>query len=198
MAVAVIVTMIVVLGGAMLVGALGGAAEIPGIDADVCVETSPTGDPGFRRGEGESTGPVGLDEGIVWHAQQIQLCDPDADVATRALGGVGLLVWVLAPLLFFGLLWRMLRQARREGVFADRVPGALRRLGGFLLVWAALDFVVTGAVNGALLSRMTDSLVFFASSDFPWLQVLLAIALLALAQVMAEAVTMRHDVESTI
>ena len=129
----------------------------------------------------------------------MQVCDPDPDGATRALGIAGLTVWVVAPLLFFGLLWRLLRRARREGVFADRVPGGLRFLGGLLLVWAALDFVVTGFVNAALLNRMTDdTLVLFSSSDAPWLLVLLGLALLALERVMSQAVAMRHDVEATI
>jgi len=142
---------------------------------------------------------VHLRDGVSWRAEEVQLCDPDPDVATRALGGLGLTVWVLAPMLFFGLLWRLLRRARRAGIFADQVPGGLRLLGGLLLVWAAADFVVSGFVNAALLNRMTDEgLTLFSSNNFPWLLLLLGVALLALARVMAEAVTMRHDVEATI
>lgn len=183
---------------AVLLGTVAGSGSIPGVTTEVCVSTSEGGMPGFRRAEGEQTGPTGLSEGVTWRAEEIKICDPDPATATRALAAIGLLVWVGAPLLFFGLLWRMLRRARREGVFADRVPGALRQLGGLLLVWAALDFVVTGFVNGVLLRSMTEDLVFFTSSEFPWLLVLLGIALLALARVMGEAVLMRHEVEATI
>ncbi len=197
--VGVIVALMAVLSCAVVVGAIAGTGSIPGLDAEVCVTTSSDGGPGFRRVEGESTGPVGLEDGITWRAEQVQICDPDPDGATRALAGAGLTVWVIAPLLFFGLLWRLLRRARREGVFADRVPAGLHLLGGVLLGWAALDFVVTGFVNAALLNRMTDvGPVLFSSADVPWLQVLLGIALLALERVLAQAVDLRRDVEATI
>lgn len=196
--VAVVVTILALLSVGVLFGTLLGSGSVPGVEAEVCVATSENGMPGFRRVEGERTGPTGLVEGITWRADEVRICDADPDGATRAVAAVGLAVWVVAPLLFFGLLWRLLRRARREGVFADRVPGALRLLGRLLLVWAVLDFVVTGFVNAALLARMTDGLPLFASSDFPWLLVLLGIALLALARVMGEAVLMRHEVEATI
>lgn len=197
--VGVIVSLMAVLAVLVFVGVVAGSGSIPGLDAEVCVSTAPDGDLGFRRVEGELTGPVGLVDGITWRAEQVQVCDPEPDGATRGLAIVGLTVWAVAPLLFFGLLWRLLRRARREGVFADRVPAGLRLLGGLLLVWAALDFVVTGLVNAALLNRMTeDSLVLFSSADAPWLLVLLGLALLALQRVMAQAVQMRHDVEATI
>ena len=196
--VGLIVVVLGVLTGAVLLGTVAGSGSIPGLNAEVCVTTSEGGMPGFRRAEGAATGPVGLADGVTWRADKVVLCDPDPDSATRVVAAAGLMVWVGAPLVFFGLLWRALRRARREGVFADRVPGALKQLGGLLLVWAALDFVLTGFVNGLLLQKMTDGLVFFTSSDFPWLLVLLGIAMLALARVMGEAVQMRHDVEATI
>lgn len=196
----IVVLMAVVL-AAVLVGTVAGTGSIPGLNAEVCVNSRP-GQVAFQDGQSEDAqpvlGPMGLAEGVRWRAEEIAICDPDPDAATRALGGLGVTVWALAPLVFFALLWRLLRRARREGVFADRLPGGLRRLGGFLLVWAALDFVVTGFVNAALLTRMTDELVFFSSADAPWLLVLLGIALLALSRVMEQAVTMRHDVEATI
>ena len=56
---------------------------------------------------------------------------------------------------------------------------------------------MNGFVEAALLTRMTDSVVLF-KADVSLVLVLPGIALLALAQVMAQAVVMRHDVESTI
>lgn len=197
--VGVIVTLMTVVVGAVLLGAVAGTGSIPGVDAEVCVTTLADGTPAFRQVEGEATGPVGLSEGITWRADQVQVCDPDPDGVTRALGVAGLTMWTIAPLLFFGLLWRLLRRARREGVFADQVPGGLRMLGRLLLLWAALDLVVTGFVNAALLNRMTDDgLVLFSSYDVPWLLVLLGVALLALERVMAQAVLLRHEAEATI
>ena len=195
--VGVIVAVLTVLACAVLVGTVAGPGTVPGLDAEVCVTTSAQGDPGFRRVEGESTGPVGLTDGITWEASEVRLCDPDPDAATRTLALVGLSVWVVVPLLFFGLLWRLLRRARREGVFADRVPRGLRSLGGLLLLWAVLDLVVSGFVDAALITRMTDSLVLF-TADVSLVLVFLGVVLLALAQVMAQAVTMRRDVEATI
>ncbi len=194
-----IVVLMAIAAPATVIGVIGGWGSAPGVNAGVCVAAAVSDDVAFRYGQAPpALGPVDLRDGVRWHAEEVQLCDPEPDLATRALAGLGLTVWVLLPMLFFGLLWRMLRQARREGVFTDRVPEALGRLGGLLLAWAALDFVVNGVVNAALLSRMTDELIMFSSNTFPWVQVLLGIALLALARVMGEAVRMRQDVEATI
>ncbi|CAA9397032.1 MAG: hypothetical protein AVDCRST_MAG32-2748 [uncultured Nocardioides sp.] len=194
--VGIVVAMMALLTAGVLAGLALGSGSVPGLDAEVCVTTSEGGQ-GFRRGDGETTGPVGLVDGITWRADEVTLCDPTPDGATRAWAAGGLVVWLGAPLLFFAMLWRMLRRARREGVFADAVPPALRSLGGGLLVWAALDVVVTGLVDGALLNRMTDGALVF-TYEMPWLLVLLGMALLALSKVMELAVRMRHEVEATI
>lgn len=194
--VGVIVSVMALLAGLVLLGTIVGTGTIPGVNAEVCASTA--GDaPAFRRTEGDSTGPVGLGEGITWRTDEVQICDPDPDGGTRALAAVGLVVWAGAPLLFFSLLWRLLRRARREGVFADRVPGELRTLGRILIAWAALDFFVSGLVDAALLTRMTDSTVIL-SGDVPWLPVLVGVTLLALARVIAQAVDLRRDAEATI
>lgn len=190
--------LMVMVSGAVLVGMVAGQASVPGVNAEVCVSTSPGGTVGFR-GQGDpGIGPVGLTDGITWRAESIQICEPDPDGSTAVLVVVGLLVWVGAPLVFFGLLWRLVRSARRDGVFATTIPGGLRTLGRFLLAWAAVDFVVSGVINGALLTRMTDQVVFFSSVDVPWLLVLLGIAFLALGRVIGEAVVLREDNEATI
>lgn len=200
--VGLIVALLGLLTCAVLVGVAAGSGSIPGVNAEVCATTSP-GEVRFQDSQDDArprVGPMGLRDGVRWRADEIQICDPEPDGVTRALGAAGLTVWVLAPLLFFDLLWRLLRRARREGVFADRVPAGLRLLGGLLLVWATLDFVVTGFVNAALLNRMidTDGFSIFSSGGFPWLLVLLGIAFLALERVVSQAVVMRHDVEATI
>lgn len=194
--VGVVVCVMAVLAVATLAGTVSGDGGIPGIDADVCASVS--GDePAFRHVEGERTGPVGLDEGITWRPGDVQVCDPDPDGSTRALAGAGLLVWAGGPAVFFVMLWRFLRRARREGVFADRVPGQLTTLGRVLLAWAAVHLVWSGWINAALLTRMTDSTLILTAT-VPWLPVLLGVALLSLARVMGEAVVMRRDSEATI
>ncbi|WP_299931932.1 DUF2975 domain-containing protein [uncultured Nocardioides sp.] len=196
MLVGLVVAVMAVLAAATLAGTVLGSGTVPGLNAEVCATGS--GDQAaFRRGDGDTTGPVGLRDGITWRVDEVQVCDPDPDGATRALAGAGLVVWVGGPMVFFVMLWLFLRRARREGVFADRVPGQLRTLGRILLMWPALDFVLSGWVNAALLNRMTDSTLILTAT-VPWLPVLLGISLLALARVMGEAVGMRRDVEATI
>lgn len=190
LAVMVLVTVLVALGTVV------GSGSIPGVDAEVCA-TGAQGSPAFARGEDGRTGPVGLRDGVTWRVQELQVCDSDPDVATRALGGLGLVVWAGAPAVFLAMLWRFLRRARTQGVFADEVPPQLRTLGRFLMMWALLDFFVSGAVNAALLTRMTDDLVFLTAT-VPWVPLVLGVALLALARVMEQAVEMRRDVEATI
>ena len=194
--VGLVVTVMAVLAVATVAGTIFGTGTIPGVNAEVCAAGS--GDePAFRRVDGERTGPVDLRDGVTWRVEEVQVCDPDPDGATRALAGVGLLVWVGGPALFFVMLWRFLRRARREGVFADRVPGQLTTLGRILIGWAALDFVLSGWVNAMLLNRMSDSTLILTAT-VPWLPVLLGIALLALSRVMAQAVDLRRDAEATI
>jgi Protein of unknown function (DUF2975) len=187
---------------ASIIGATVGSGSIPGLTAEVCVSSSVGDGVVFQDGDNGATPafePMNLRDGIRWHTEQVQVCDPTPDAATRTLGLTGLTVWALAPLLFFGLLWRLLRNARRNGFFADQIPGGLRLLGGFLLGWAALGFVVTGVVNAALINKMTDDDVwFFTSDEFPWLLILLGMAFLALERVMAQAVALRADTEATI
>jgi hypothetical protein len=181
---------------AMLLAMVAGTGSIPGVNAEVCVTAS--GDAvGVGQSDSTSAGPAGLRDGVTWRSDEVQLCDADPDVSTRALAGAGLVVWIGAPVLFFCLLWRLLRRARRDGVFADRVPGGLRTLGRLLLVWAVLDFVVSGMVDAALVNRMTDGALVL-TGEVPWQLVLGGLALLALARVMDQAVGMRHDVEATI
>ena len=121
-----LVAMVVALMGVgavlLLAGTVVGTASIPGVDAEVCVSGS--GDALALRTAGDgSTGPVGLRDGITWRADEVTICDPAPDGTTRALAAAGLLVWIGAPVLFFSLLWRLLRRARREGVFATASPG---------------------------------------------------------------------------
>jgi hypothetical protein len=194
--VGMVVAVMAVLAVATLAGTAFGSGSVPGLTAEVCA-TSSGDQPAFRQVDGERTGPVDLREGITWRAEEVQVCDPDPDGATRALAGAGLVLWVGGPAVFFVMLWRFLRQSRREGVFADRVPGQLVTLGRILIGWAALDFVLSGWINAALLNRMSDSTLILTAT-VPWLPVLLGIALLALARVMGEAVGLRRDVEATI
>ncbi len=194
--VGLVVIVMAVLAVATVAGTIFGTGSIPGVNAQVCASGS--GDePAFQRVDGELTGPVDLRDGITWSPVEVQVCDPEPDGATRALAGAGLLVWVGGPAVFFVMLWRFLRRARREGVFADRVPGQLTTLGRILIGWAVLDFVLSGWVNAMLLNRMSDSTLILTAT-VPWLPVLLGIALLALARVMAQAVDLRRDAEATI
>ena len=82
--VGVIVSVMALLAGLVLLGTIVGTGTIPGVNAEVCASTG--GDaPAFRRTEGDSTGPVGLGEGITWRADEVQICDPDPDGGTRGL-----------------------------------------------------------------------------------------------------------------
>lgn len=194
--VGIVVAVMAVLATATLAGTAIGSGSVPGLDAQVCATVS-GGEPAFRQVDGERTGPVGLVDGVTWRAEEVQVCDADPDGPTRVLAAAGLVLWVGGPAVFFTMLWRFLRRARREGVFADRVPDQLRTLGRVLVAWAALDFVLSGWVNAALLTRMTESTLVL-SATVPWLPVLLGVALLALARIMGEAVGLRRDAEATI
>src|SRR6478609_4098735 len=80
--VGVVVAVMVVLATLTVAGTVLGSGTVPGLNAEVCATGS--GDqPAFRRVDGESTGPLGLADGITWRAAEGQVCDPDPDGAAR-------------------------------------------------------------------------------------------------------------------
>lgn len=175
-----------------------GTGSVPGLRGEVCA-TADAANVRLRAADDDVlAGPGALRDDVSWRVDEVQLCDDSPDGATRALAGAGLAIWAGAPLLVLALLWRFLRRARRDGVFADAVPGGLRLLGRLVLLWAALDFAASGWLNAALVARMTTDGSFSVRADVPWVAILAGVALLALAKVMEQAVEMRHDVEATI
>lgn len=196
--VGVAVVFVAVVSALLVVSLVAGTGSLPGVRGEVCATT----DAAMLRLESADpdvvAGPGAVRDGVAWRVDEAQLCDDDPDGAMRALAASGLAIWAGGPLLGLALLWRFLRRARRDGVFADAVPGGLRVLGRLVLAWAALDLVLSGWINAALVARMTSGAPFSVQADVPWVPLLLGVALLALAKVMEQAVEMRHDVEATI
>ena len=132
-----IFALLVVVFGAVGFGMLASRASPPGVNTEMCVSTAPGGTVGFRQDGDPALGPPGLADGITWRAEMIQICEPDPDGSTAVLGVVGLLVWAGAPLVFFGLLWRVVFFASED------LPWLLVLLG---IAFLALHRVIGEAV----------------------------------------------------
>jgi hypothetical protein len=203
--VSIILTLMVGFAVVMLIATIFGSGSIAGMrrtNPEVCVETRPgqgvgLGGNGIRPG---GDGPIGLRDGVRWYPTEVEICDTAPSASTLALGGLAVAPGAVGVMGFFGLMWVVLRRARRIGVFADSIPRSLRLLGAFLLGWTLLSWVVVGLTRAALFSRMAEgrSISMFLPSDFPVVPVLVSLGLLTLAGVVTQAVALREDVEATI
>ena len=181
--------------------ALGETPGIGGVDAtEVCVATSPGEGIGYGGSGKPGDGPIGLREGVRWFPREIDICDTTPSAGTLALGVSQAILGPVGATVGLLLLWLVIRRARREGVFGEGIPTALRKLASFLLAWAAISWLWKGIVDATLLRRMaadTSGFV-FSSPEFPFVTVLIGLGLVTLARVMSQAVALREDSEGTV
>lgn len=185
---------------AVLVGVVGNVGSDPLGDREACVTTAPGRGTGFGGDGRQGDHPLGLGEGVRWHPSTIDICDTHPRASSVALGVTRDALPVVGGLVVLWWLLRLLTRARRTGLFADRIPRQLERLGGFLLAWTALTWMSAGFIDAVLMNRMVPDadLVLFQSADVPVVTVLVALGLVTLGRVMAYGVALREDSEATI
>ena len=198
----VLLGMLVILGVLLLGSALfGGNPSVAGVGAsEVCVETSPGEGVGYGGTGGGGDHPIGLYDDVRWFPREIEICDTQPSAGTVALGITRALVEPIGAIGALLLLWWVIRRARREGVFGDRIPTGLYVLGCYLLAWALIGWLSGGIIDALLLRRMADTTDGFVFSwpQFPLVSLLLGLAMLTLARVMSQAVALREDSDATI
>jgi hypothetical protein len=198
----VLLGMLVTLGVLLLGSAIfGGNPSFAGVGAsEVCVETAPGEGVGYGGAGRGGDHPIGLYDDVRWFPREIKICDTQPSAGTIALGITRALIGPIGGIGALLLLWWVVRRARREGVFGDRIPGGLYVLGCYLVAWALIGWLSGGIVDALLLSRMADTTDGFVFSwpEFPLVSLLLGLGMLTLARVMSQAVALREDSDATI
>lgn len=98
------------------------------------------------------------------------------------------------------LIWRLLREAEKHGLYSERMAGQLRGLGWFLLAGGLLVMVVQGEATSHLAATMVNSST-TGTLDYwqlPWATVLIALGVLSFARIMRIGSTMREDLDGTV
>jgi hypothetical protein len=198
----VLLGMLVLL-GVLLLGStiFGGNPSFASVGAtEVCVGTSPGEGVGYGGTGRGGDHPIGLYDDVRWFPREIEICDTQPTAGTIALGITRALIEPIGAIGALLLLWWVVRRARREGVFGDRIPAGLYVLGCYLLAWALTGWLSGGTVDALLLRRMADTTDGFVFSwpEFPLVSLLLGLAMLTLARVMSQAVALREDSDATI
>jgi hypothetical protein len=168
-------------------------------DREVCAPARPGEVP--WGGEEPRRAVPGLADDARWHTAELAVCVEDPDPGLRlaaSLGGLSELAIFVGSLV---LVRRVIRHARRSGLFAEGVAARVRILGRFLVVAAPVS---------AFLARLGDHLVLDAavagelwythllSWDFPWTVFIVGVGLVSTAKVMAYAGELQDDVDRTI
>lgn len=169
--------------------------------SDVCVTTSPAHGVDWGGSDPSSGGehPFGLRPGSSWNTTSLQICESHASVGTVLIGASRTLLTPVGTIGSLVLLWLLIRRARRDGLFGNAVPSALRRLAYFLLAWAVLGWAWGGLADTWLLRRMADPAgSLFGEQNIPLTTLLLGLGLITLARVMTYAVDLREDNEATV
>jgi hypothetical protein len=140
--------------------------------------------------------------GVSVYSAGATLCVERADAGQHALAAV---IGILGPALFLGalfLLYRMLREAERAGVFGDRVGGRLRTLGAFLVLGSLVAMVIKGSATAYFVASVSgvDSGRPFGVTFWQWpLPTLLAgLGALTFARIMRVGSRMRADLDGTV
>ncbi|MEU8264201.1 DUF2975 domain-containing protein [Micromonospora sp. NPDC048999] len=122
---------------------------------------------------------------------------------------VGQRVWYTLTMLpgsalFIGaliLLNRLIRGAKRDGIYTPATAKRLRTLGWFLLAGALTRMIVEAVAANRLLATMVANQVDWLRPntwDTPWAVLLIAAGLLSFARVMRIGAEMRDDLQGTV
>ncbi|QNN53793.1 DUF2975 domain-containing protein [Nocardioides mesophilus] len=169
-------------------------------EPEVCATTRP-GVVAFGGNDAPGEEVLGLREDARWSTATLHVCDTAPGLGTRlggALGGAAELVLFLGSLF---LTRRVIRRARRDGLFSSAVAGAVRVLGLFLVVGAPVSALLgalsTQLVLASAVRGMTwhDNLL---AGDLPWTALIAGVGILSVARVLAFAHDLQDDVDGTV
>lgn len=144
-----------------------------------------------------------VDENVTTTSSQTRVCVHDADAWQQAVAAAP--GWVSLAL-FLGFAWltrRLVRTARRTGLFTRAVARRTRTIGWYLLVGGLVSSLATLLAGSILVDSVTDGIRWTDDLDqltttLPWTLLLVAAGVLTFARVLERAVPLQDDADATI
>ena len=201
-AVTIVVTVIAVLMGAGLLGALfADGVHVLGIGVtSVCVtDTTTTTNVGGESPRGLTPAP-GATANL----------DANPDYCTQAPSTVQSLLKTatqLAPFVFtvgaLLLVLQLIRSAERDGLYTGQTASRLRRLGWWLVAGSVLAAIAVSTAEKALLHSLSRDSGANATSglwswDTPFMAIFTGLGVLSFARIMHVGIAMREDLDGTV
>jgi hypothetical protein len=144
--------------------------------------------------------------GIMVTSSGVSFCTEHATAGQKLLNGLVQLsdLALLACVLF--IVSRVIREAKRHGVFSDRLPRALRGLGWFIVLGGLVTMQVKASAQALLLNTLEPpgydayqpAWLGVGLWDMPWATLLAGVGVLTFARIIRIGVTMRRDLEETV
>jgi hypothetical protein len=180
-----------------------GSGSMFGIgDPTVCVDAPQGALGGIRGGSGINEAHVmGTKQGVSTVPSRINVCDSTPSSSQHAWSALATAPTFFYALGFLVLAWRLVRKARRHGLFSPDVALGVGRLGLYVLLGAlAVATLETWGSYRALSTLIVglgpnDAWAFFHLS---WAILFAGFGLLTIGRVMAQTVPMRAELDATI
>ena len=143
-----------------------------------------------------------LEPGVTTNARDLELCDSSPTTGQlwleRAMINTPDLLYAVLTLV---LLWRLVRRARRSGFFVPEIALGVGRLGLFILLWG----LVVTALQAWAAAELVSSMAPHGTVDGAWqylgrilTPLLIGFGLLTVSRVLAQAVPMQHELDTTV
>ena len=175
-----------------------------GIGEPTCVTAEPGQVPWGGSGNSDPApdGVVGLREDVAsQRGTQAEICLKDP---TRLQQAAGVLDTIGGGVLAIGgllLIQRVVRTARRGGLFTEETADRTRQLGWFLLAMTLLWPLLEGAGTGIVLSAAVQDVSWargLFSADISYTLLVVAIGVLTFARILRQAVPLQDEVDATV
>jgi hypothetical protein len=185
--------------------AIFGRASIVGIgETEACAVMQPDAVPYGERDvagqEGASFIP-GLRPDARFSVHELEVCDEHPSLPVKMLSIAGSAAPLLLLIGFLALSRRLIRHARRSGMFTTSVAARTQALGWFLLLGSLVVEVVRATANGVVASNAVRGLGWgtgFRHFDIPVVLVVVGLGIITVARVLLRAVVLQDDHDATI
>jgi hypothetical protein len=198
--------MIVVLLALSVAAAIFGSGSFVGLgETAACADFQPGVVPyGERDLEGRAEGGIfipGLRTGASFSVHELAVCEDHPGRLVKTLSTAGTAAPLLLFIGFLVLSRRLIREARRSGVFTTSVAARTRTLGWYLLSGSLMVEVVRSIADGVVARSAVRGIswdIGLKHLDLPLTLLVVALGIITVARVLRQAVELQDDVDATI